>query len=138
VVEVENKSADAFAHILCQPTAGIARNRQLLILLVDTNTPLRPEDEAFDRKAFQEQVPVEASGKTPAQPAARGNEENRKDAAAPNAKESARPAPAEQAAKAAPAAPAKPADKPSAVPAKPPQKPAAPAATPAPPKGAAQ
>ncbi len=42
VVRVETKSSDAFARIVCQPTAGIDRNRQLLILLVDTSLPLPP------------------------------------------------------------------------------------------------
>lgn len=32
VVEVENKPGDAFSRIVCQPIAGIDRNRQLLIL----------------------------------------------------------------------------------------------------------
>ncbi len=35
VTLVENKSSDNFAHIVCQPAAGIDRNRQLMILLVD-------------------------------------------------------------------------------------------------------
>ncbi len=50
VVQVENKSSDAFAHIVCQPSAGIDRNRQVLILLVDTTTLPRPADEARDKK----------------------------------------------------------------------------------------
>ena len=44
VVLVETKSADAFAHIVCEPAAGIDRHRQLLILLVDPNPPPRPDD----------------------------------------------------------------------------------------------
>jgi rod shape-determining protein MreC len=50
VVEVEHKSNDAFARILLQPSAGIDRNRQLLILLVDTNMPPRPAPDDADRK----------------------------------------------------------------------------------------
>ena len=50
VVQVENKSSEAFAHIVCQPSAGIDRNRQVLILLVDTTTLPRPADEARDKK----------------------------------------------------------------------------------------
>jgi rod shape-determining protein MreC len=42
VVQVDRKSSDAFARIVCQPLAGIDRNRQLLILLTDANFPLRP------------------------------------------------------------------------------------------------
>lgn len=50
VAQVENKSSDAFARIVCQPLAGIDRNRQLLVLLVDTTVLARPEDEARDKK----------------------------------------------------------------------------------------
>jgi rod shape-determining protein MreC len=45
VIQVENKSTDAFARIMCQPLAGIDRNRQLLVLLVDMNILPRPDDE---------------------------------------------------------------------------------------------
>lgn len=51
VVQVESKSSDAFARILCQPLAGIDRNRQLLILLTDMSFPSRPPPEdARDKK----------------------------------------------------------------------------------------
>jgi rod shape-determining protein MreC len=68
VVKVESKSADAFARIQCQPTAGIDRNRQLLILMVDTNVPPRPEDDAFDRKPGQVRLPENAKGAAPTVP----------------------------------------------------------------------
>jgi rod shape-determining protein MreC len=45
VVQVERKSSDAFARIVCQPVAGIDRNRQLLILLTEATFPARPEPE---------------------------------------------------------------------------------------------
>lgn len=45
VVQVESKSNDAFARIVCQPTAGIDRNRQLLILLASPNLEPRPPSE---------------------------------------------------------------------------------------------
>ncbi|WP_395822548.1 rod shape-determining protein MreC [Collimonas sp.] len=45
VVQVESKSTDAFAHIVCEPVAGIDRHTQLLILLVDPNPVARPDDE---------------------------------------------------------------------------------------------
>ncbi|QDZ29204.1 rod shape-determining protein MreC [Noviherbaspirillum sp. UKPF54] len=52
VSNVESKSSDAFARITCQPAAGIDRNRQLLILLTDTQLPPRPEPEdGRDKKA---------------------------------------------------------------------------------------
>lgn len=51
VVHVESKSNDAFARIVCQPSAGIDRNRQLLILLIDPNLAPRPAaDDAKDKK----------------------------------------------------------------------------------------
>jgi rod shape-determining protein MreC len=42
VVQVETKSTDAFAHIVCMPSAGIDRHRQLLILLVGQSQAQRP------------------------------------------------------------------------------------------------
>lgn len=43
VVQVETRSSDAFARIVCEPLAGINRNRQLLILLAKTELPMDPE-----------------------------------------------------------------------------------------------
>ncbi|TWC69470.1 rod shape-determining protein MreC [Herbaspirillum sp. SJZ099] len=51
VAQVETRSADSFARIVCQPLAGIDRHRQLLILLVEQNLPPRPEPEVTDEKA---------------------------------------------------------------------------------------
>ena len=45
VIQVESKSTDAFAHIVCEPVAGIDRHTQLLIILVDPNPVARPNDE---------------------------------------------------------------------------------------------
>jgi len=50
VVQVETKSADTFARIVCQPAAGIDRNKHLLVLLTDTKLPPRPEAEEQDKK----------------------------------------------------------------------------------------
>jgi rod shape-determining protein MreC len=51
VVQVEHKSSDAFARILCQPSAGVDRNRQLLILLTEAQLPPRPPpEEVKDKK----------------------------------------------------------------------------------------
>jgi rod shape-determining protein MreC len=51
VVQVENKSNNAFAKIVCMPLAGIERNRQLLILLAETKVAPRPEtEESKDKK----------------------------------------------------------------------------------------
>ncbi|MDB5852137.1 MAG: mreC [Herminiimonas sp.] len=54
VTQVENKSSDAFAHIVCQPTAGIDRNKQLLILLQDATLAPRPDpEESRDKKGLK-------------------------------------------------------------------------------------
>lgn len=50
VSQVERKSSDAFARIMCQPLAGIDRNRQLLILLTDADFPARPAPEEAVKK----------------------------------------------------------------------------------------
>jgi rod shape-determining protein MreC len=51
VTRIESKSTDAFAHILCQPAAGVDRNRQLLILLSEAKVaPRLPPEETRDHK----------------------------------------------------------------------------------------
>jgi rod shape-determining protein MreC len=51
VVQVENNPADAFARIVCEPSAGIDRNKQLLVLLPEAKFIPRPEPEdAKDKK----------------------------------------------------------------------------------------
>ncbi|MDB5728243.1 MAG: mreC [Noviherbaspirillum sp.] len=51
VVQVESSSSAAFARIACQPLAGIARHRQLLILLSESRLPPRPApEETRDKK----------------------------------------------------------------------------------------
>jgi rod shape-determining protein MreC len=61
VVHVENKSSDAFARISCQPLAGIDRNRQLLILLTESNLPPRPApEESRDMKTKAARKPAAA------------------------------------------------------------------------------
>jgi rod shape-determining protein MreC len=50
VLQVETKSTDAFAHIVCLPSAGIDRHKQLLILLVEQSMPPRPEPEGAPEK----------------------------------------------------------------------------------------
>jgi rod shape-determining protein MreC len=46
VVSVEHKSADAFAQIVCEPAAGIGRNRQFLVLLNELKLQPKPAPEA--------------------------------------------------------------------------------------------
>ena len=54
VMTVETKSSDAFAHIVCQPIAGIDRNRHMLILLAEARLEARPEPEpSRDKKEKQ-------------------------------------------------------------------------------------
>jgi rod shape-determining protein MreC len=52
VILVENNAAGAFGRIVCQPLAGIDRNRQLLILLTGSTIPPRPEPEDAKDKKF--------------------------------------------------------------------------------------
>jgi rod shape-determining protein MreC len=74
VAQVETKSSDVFARIVCNPTAGIDRNRQLLILLVDTAPPPRPAAESVgDKKPSRRSdagMAKEAQPHTAAPPAA--------------------------------------------------------------------
>lgn len=46
VVQVENVAAGAFGRVVCQPLAGIDRNRQLLIIMSQSNLPPKPALEA--------------------------------------------------------------------------------------------
>lgn len=63
VVQVENKATTTFENVLCAPTAGIDRNKQLLILLVETDQLPRPDTEEvkakkekFNRKVTRDNV----------------------------------------------------------------------------------
>ena len=71
VTQVDRKSSDAFARIVCQPLAGIDRNRQLLILLTEATFPPRPapEDPKKDRAAKKK---AEGSGEAGKQPTTNG------------------------------------------------------------------
>ncbi|HEY0847523.1 MAG TPA: rod shape-determining protein MreC [Noviherbaspirillum sp.] len=64
VTQVERKSSDAFARIVCQPLAGIDRNRQLLILLTDANFPPRPEPEDPKKERAAKKREAEAAKQT--------------------------------------------------------------------------
>lgn len=50
VQQIEIKSTDAFARIVCLPSAGVDRHKQLLILLIDANLTPRPESETVPEK----------------------------------------------------------------------------------------
>jgi rod shape-determining protein MreC len=112
VLQVENKSNDAFAHIVCQPLAGVDRNRQLLILLVDPRAPRLEPEEPKDKK--------DKFGRHHTESAKESSKEASKEASKESAKESTK----EAVAPAAAVTPAKP-----TVPAQPtvPAVPAAPA-----------
>lgn len=63
VMQVENKATTTFENVLCAPTAGIDRNKQLLILLVETDQLPRPDTEEvkakkekFNRKVTRDNV----------------------------------------------------------------------------------
>jgi rod shape-determining protein MreC len=113
VTQVENKSGDAFARIVCQPLAGINRNRQLLILLADGALPAtsQPNNIAghswVDEKdaAAQLKPAVEAVKHAPAEPGKAAPQKAAAPAAVPPpvqapAQRKAEPAPAVQAAQA--------------------------------------
>ncbi len=70
VVQVESKSNDAFARIVCQPLAGIDRNRQLLILLTEASFPQRPPaEEPRDKKdRLGKKRPAEGAKEPPRDP----------------------------------------------------------------------
>jgi rod shape-determining protein MreC len=69
VVQVETKSSATFARIVCQPAAGIDRNKQLLILLADTKLPPRPDDENKDKKDKFAKRHRDAAKEAPKEPA---------------------------------------------------------------------
>lgn len=69
VVLVENKSTDAFDHVVCQPVAGINKNKQLLILLADARLqPPAPADEPKVKKSGKKRADA-ASADAPGAPA---------------------------------------------------------------------
>jgi rod shape-determining protein MreC len=78
VLQVETKSSDAFAHIVCLPAAGVDRHKQLLILLVEQSMPPRPEpegppdkgDKLLKRRLRDSAKETPADGKEAAAPAA--------------------------------------------------------------------
>lgn len=68
VTQVDRKSSDAFARIVCQPLAGIDRNRQLLILLTEATFPPRPapEDPKKDKAAKKREAEAAKDAAKPA------------------------------------------------------------------------
>jgi rod shape-determining protein MreC len=76
VALVERSSTDAFARIVCQPAAGINRNKQLLILLAESKIPPRPEpEEATGKKDKLKKRPAAKESTSDAgRPASRSKE----------------------------------------------------------------
>lgn len=57
VVQVENVAQGAFGRVVCQPLAGIDRNRQLLIVMSHQSKPPHPADEAGAKHAGGRKLP---------------------------------------------------------------------------------
>jgi rod shape-determining protein MreC len=68
VTRVENKVTDAFAHIACEPLAGLGRHRQLLILLTAAKPlpRLEPEERELKKNRPGAQATREKIGLVPA------------------------------------------------------------------------
>ncbi|MES2299517.1 MAG: rod shape-determining protein MreC [Pseudomonadota bacterium] len=81
VVQVESNAAGAFGRVVCQPLAGIDRNRQLLILMSLPDMPPRPADEeaikASKKHALPRMLPIREA------PPADAAKDGAKDVAAP-------------------------------------------------------
>ncbi|MCU6434943.1 rod shape-determining protein MreC [Undibacterium sp. Jales W-56] len=70
VAQVENKAATPFESIICIPSAGIEKNRQLLILLVSTNKLSRPDTEEIrvKKEKINRKVTRDAAREVAAEP----------------------------------------------------------------------
>ncbi|MCE3605986.1 rod shape-determining protein MreC [Massilia sp. P8910] len=68
VSKVENSAAGAFGGVVCQPLAGIDRNRHLLIITSLPQLPERPPEEAPlpTRKNLPKMTPIKEGAGTPA------------------------------------------------------------------------
>jgi rod shape-determining protein MreC len=66
VIQVENVGQGAFGHVVCQPLAGIDRNRQLLIVMSREAKPPRPPSEAAKKNLpTMDQIPLPPLPATP-------------------------------------------------------------------------
>lgn len=94
VAEVENNAAGAFGRIICQPVAGIDRNKQLLIVLADMNIMPRPQLEVSkDKNKFGKRA-RESAKEAAKESAKAGAAEPAREAGKEPAKVSPTPAPA--------------------------------------------
>src|SRR2546425_1428750 len=90
VQQVDNNANGAFGRVVCQPLAGIDRNRQLLILLADLHIAPRPEPEASD-KPGKKRSSAKANGNDAAAPS--GAKDAAAEAAKPVQNDAVKPAP---------------------------------------------
>lgn len=139
VTQVESESSDAFARIMCQPSAGVGRNKHLLILMPEPRPAphLELEDPAEKNKPIKKRTPAEAAKET-AKPAVAP--EAKADTKAPVSATAVKAAPAAAAVTATPkpAVAAEAAPPGSAAPVRAAAKPGAPPQTPARPDAPAQ
>lgn len=120
VQQVETKSTDAFAHIVCLPAAGVDRHKQLLILLVEQTIAPRPDPEGAGEKVdklLKRRLRDSAKESDAVTPKDAPNEERKGVAPATGAAAATPAAAAATSAAATPAA--KPATPPAATPAQP-------------------
>lgn len=122
VTQVESESSDAFARVMCQPSAGVGRNRHLLILMPEAKLAPRLEAEEIIEK---KEKPVKKR-------APEGVKDPVKAVVAPEAKAEAKDTSPQAAVKVTPAVTAAPAAAKPTAPAPAAPKPAAPAAQAAP------
>ncbi len=104
VVQVENVAAGAFGRVVCQPLAGIDRNRQLLIIMSQSDLPPRPAPAVTppattSRRKLPDMAPIPAPPLAPAPLPPQGQPTNGQGVAAPasgpvNGVAPVRPAPA--------------------------------------------
>jgi rod shape-determining protein MreC len=105
VSQVENKANAPFETILCKPAAGISRNRQLLILLVETNKlpppdteDVRVKKEKLNRKVTRDSSKDAAEAATAKEPAKEAGKDGGKDAVKDTPKDAAKDGKAQDAA----------------------------------------
>lgn len=65
VATVDTQTSDAFARILCQPSAGVSRHRQVLILLAENNNSPPPALENASQPEFRNKRARKDSTETP-------------------------------------------------------------------------
>jgi rod shape-determining protein MreC len=93
VMQVESGSSDAFARITCQPSAGIGRNKHLLILLPEAKLEPRPEPEGIEKKDKPARKAAPEGMKEPAKAGAAPEAKSEtKDTSVPDAAAKATPA----------------------------------------------